>query len=148
MDFKRIENGKIINIDTVSEFNAANNHKTLHPLVTVLDYSKANPRDWGEVDTIRFNYGLYSVILKDVVCGDMRYGRHHYDYQAGTLVFYAPGQFVSMDNPKVVYQPMGFGLLFHPDFLIGTHLGKAIHQYKFLAIRPTKHCIFLMMNGK
>jgi AraC-like DNA-binding protein len=31
----------------------------------------------------------------------------------------------------VVYQPMGFGLLFHPDFLIGTHLGKAIHQYKF-----------------
>jgi AraC-like DNA-binding protein len=122
---------KIINVNSVSEFNAANNHKTLHSLVTVLDYSKANPRDWGEVDTIRFNYGLYSVILKDVVCGDLRYGRHHYDYQAGTLVFYAPGQFVSFDNPRVVYQPMGFGLLFHPDFLIGTHLGKAIHQYKF-----------------
>lgn len=122
---------KIINVDSVSDFNTANNHKTLHPLVTVLDYSKANPRDWGEVDSIRFNYGLYSVILKDVVCGDMRYGRHHYDYQAGTLVFYAPGQFVSFDNPKVVYQPLGFGLLFHPDFLIGTHLGKAIHQYKF-----------------
>lgn len=122
---------KVININSVSEFNAANNHKTLHPLVSVLDYSKANPRDWGDVDSIRFNYGLYSVILKDVVCGDMRYGRYHYDYQAGTLVFYAPGQFVSMDNPKVVYQPMGFGLLFHPDFLIGTHLGKSIHQYKF-----------------
>jgi len=122
---------KIINVDSVSDFNAANNNKTLNTLVTVLDYSKANPRDWGEVDSIRFNYGLYSVILKDVVCGDMRYGRHHYDYQAGTLVFYAPGQFVCMDNPKVKYQPMGFGLLFHPDFLIGTHLGKAIHQYKF-----------------
>jgi hypothetical protein len=61
---------KIINVDNVSDFNATNNHKTFHPLVTVLDYSKANPRDWGEVDTIRFNYGLYSVILKDVVCGD------------------------------------------------------------------------------
>jgi AraC-like DNA-binding protein len=122
---------KIINIDNVSDFNAANNHKTLHPLVTVLDYSKANPRDWGDVDSIRFNYGLYSVILKDVVCGDMRYGRHHYDYQAGTLVFYAPGQFVSFDNPKVVYQPLGFGLLFHPDFLMGTPLGKNIQQYKF-----------------
>lgn len=122
---------RVINIDSVSEFNTANNHKTLHPLVTVLDYSKANPRDWGEVDSIRFNYGLYSVILKDVVCGDMRYGRHYYDYQAGTLVFYAPGQFVSFENPKVVYQPMGFGLLFHPDFLIGTNLGKMISQYKF-----------------
>ncbi|MES2519888.1 MAG: helix-turn-helix transcriptional regulator [Bacteroidota bacterium] len=122
---------KILNVNNIAEFNAANNHKTLHPLVTVLDYSKANPRDWGEVESIKFQYGLYSVILKDVVCGDIRYGRHYYDYQAGTLVFYAPGQFVSMENPKVVYQPMGFGLLFHPDFLIGTHLGKVISHYKF-----------------
>jgi AraC-like DNA-binding protein len=122
---------KVVNVNSISEFNAANNHKTLQPLVTVIDYSKANRRDWGEVDTIRFNYGLYSVILKDVVCGDMRYGRHYYDYQAGTLVFYAPGQFVSMENPKVVYQPMGFGLLFHPDLLIGTQLGKNISHYKF-----------------
>lgn len=122
---------KIVNVNSISEFNAANNHKTLHPLVTVIDYSKANPRDWGDVETIKFQYGLYSIILKDVVCGDMKYGRHYYDYQAGTLVFYAPSQFVSMENPKVVYQPMGFGLLFHPDFLIGTHLSKMIGQYKF-----------------
>jgi len=122
---------KVLNINSISDFNAANNHKTLHPLVTVIDYSKASPRDWGDVDSIKFHYGLYSVILKDVVCGDLRYGRHYYDYQAGTLVFYAPGQFVSMENPKVVYQPMGFGLLFHPDFLIGTHLSKMIGQYKF-----------------
>ncbi len=122
---------KIVNIDSISGFNAANNHKTLHPLVTVIDYSKANPREWGDVDSIKFNYGLYSIILKDVVCGDLRYGRHYYDYQAGTLVFYAPGQFISMENPKVKYQPIGFGLLFHPDFLIGTPLGKTIQNYKF-----------------
>jgi AraC-like DNA-binding protein len=122
---------KVVNINNISDFNAANNHKNLHPLVTVLDYSKANPRDWGEVESIKFQYGLYSVILKDVVCGDMRYGRHYYDYQAGTLVFFAPGQVTSFENPKVVYQPMGFGLLFHPDLLIGTHLGKNISHYKF-----------------
>jgi AraC-like DNA-binding protein len=122
---------KIVNVNSISEFNTANNHKTLHPLVTVVDYSKANPRDWGDVKSIKFQYGLYSAILKDVVCGDMKYGRYYYDYQAGTLVFYAPGQYVSMENPKVVYQPMGFGLLFHPDLLIGTHLGKVIGQYNF-----------------
>ncbi|NBB30268.1 AraC family transcriptional regulator [Cellulophaga sp. BC115SP] len=122
---------KIVNVHNISEFNAANNHKTLHPLVTVIDYSKANPRDWGDVESIKFQYGLYSIILKDVVCGDIRYGRHYYDYQAGTLVFYAPGQFISIENPKIVYQPMGFGLLFHPDLLIGTHLGKVISHYKF-----------------
>ena len=90
---------KIVNIDNINEFNIINNHKTLHPLVTVIDYSKAHPRDWGEVDSIKFQYGLYSIILKDVKCGDMRYGRHTYDYQAGTLVFFAPGQFMGMDNP-------------------------------------------------
>jgi AraC-like DNA-binding protein len=122
---------KLVNIFSISDFNIANNHKTYHPLVTVIDYSKASPRDWGEADTIKFQYGLYSVILKDVVCGDMRYGRHHYDYQAGTLVFFAPGQSTSFDNPKESYQPLGFGLLFHPDFLIGTQLGKVIGQYRF-----------------
>jgi AraC-like DNA-binding protein len=122
---------RIIQINNINEFNTANNHKTFHPLVTILDYSKASPRNWGDASTINFQYGLYSVILKDVHCGDLRYGRHYYDYQSGTLVFFAPGQSTSMENPKIQYQPMGFGLLFHPDFLLGTHLGKVINQYKF-----------------
>lgn len=121
----------IVNIDSIVESNAFNNHKTLHPLATVIDYSKATPRDWGEADTIRFQYGLYSVFLKDVKCGDLQYGRHYYDYQAGTLVFFAPGQSASMENPRAVYQPKGYGLLFHPDLLIGTSLGKTIQDYKF-----------------
>ncbi len=81
---------KIVNIDNVSEYNTANNHKTLHPLVSMIDFSKAKPRTWGDVETIKFQYGLFSIFLKDVKCGDLRYGRHYYDYQAGTLVFFAP----------------------------------------------------------
>ena len=122
---------KIVNIVNVREYNAANNHKTLHPLVSMIDFSKAKPRTWGEVETIKFQYGLFTVFLKDVKCGDLRYGRHYYDYQAGTLVFFAPGQVAAMENPKVVYQPMGYGLVFHSDFLHGTQLGKIIHNYKF-----------------
>lgn len=123
----------IVNIDNISECNAFNNHKTLHPLATVIDFSKANPRDWGDADTIRFQYGLYSIFLKDVKCGDLQYGKHYYDYQAGTLVFFAPGQTAVTVNPKQVYQPMGYGLFFHPDFLIGTSLGKAINDYQFFS---------------
>lgn len=37
---------------------------------------------------------FYAVFLKDVKCGDIRYGRNYYDYQEGTLVFLAPGQVV------------------------------------------------------
>lgn len=122
---------KIVNLDNVSAYNAANNTKTLHPLVSVIDYSKASPRDWGDVDTIKFQYGLYSIFLKDVKCGDLKYGRHYYDYQAGTLVFFAPGQVAEMENPRVIYQPMGYGLVFHADFLRGTSLGKTMQDYKF-----------------
>lgn len=118
-------------VKNIDQYNADNNHKTLNPLVTVIDFSKADMREWGDADTIRFQYGLFSIILKDVKCGDLKYGRHTYDYQAGTLVFFAPGQVVEIDNPKVPYQPMGHGLVFHPDLLIGTNLGRLITQFKF-----------------
>jgi AraC-like DNA-binding protein len=122
---------KTIQVNNIDEYNQNNNHKTLHPLVSVLDYSKANVRDWGDADTLRFQYGLYSIVLKEVVCGDIRYGKHTYDYQAGTLVFFAPGQVAEMRNPKIRYQPHGHGLVFHPDLLIGTNLGRTISHYKF-----------------
>jgi AraC-like DNA-binding protein len=118
-------------INNIAQYNADNNHKTLHPLVSVIDFSKANLRDWGLADTIKFQYGLYCIYLKDVKCGDIVYGRQYYDYQAGTLAFFAPGQVSVLENPKVVYQPKGYGLIFHADFLMGTSLGKTIPQYKF-----------------
>ncbi|MFN3782288.1 MAG: helix-turn-helix domain-containing protein [Spirosomataceae bacterium] len=121
---------KIFKIDNIHDYNQANNHKTLHPLVTVIDFSKAEPRDWGEAKSVKFEYDAYCIYLKDVKCGDMRYGRHYYDYQSGTLVFFKPSQNATYEMPRT-YQPVGFGLIFHPDFLIGTSLAKVIHDYKF-----------------
>lgn len=118
-------------INNISKYNADNNNETLHPLVTVIDFSKAALRDWGNTEKVKFQYGMYCVFLKDVRCGDMKYGRHNYDYQSGTLVFFAPGQVMEMQKPTEPYQPAGFGLVFHPDFLLGTELGKQIRNYKF-----------------
>jgi AraC-like DNA-binding protein len=120
-------------INTISDYNADNNHKTLHPLVSVIDFSKAHMREWGEADIIKFQYGLYCIYLKDVKCGDIRYGRDYYDYQAGTLVFFAPGQVSDIENPRIAYQPMGYGLIFHPDMLHGTVLAKTISDYNFFS---------------
>lgn len=118
-------------IKNISDYNTDNNQKTLHPLVTVIDFSKAGLRDWGAVTSIQFQYGLYCIYLKDVKCGDMKYGRHTYDYQAGTLAFFAPGQVMEMQKPAEPYQPMGYGLIFHPDLLLGTALGKRMDEFKF-----------------
>ena len=47
---------------------------------------------------VRMSYGFYAVFLKEVKCGDLRYGRNYYDYQEGTLVFLAPGQVIGIDD--------------------------------------------------
>ncbi|UIR54834.1 helix-turn-helix domain-containing protein [Sphingobacterium sp. SRCM116780] len=112
--------------DTVSQYNAFNNHETLHPLVSVVDFSKANERTGS-----RMTFGLYCIFLKAVNCGDLKYGCNYYDYQEGTLVFISPGQVIDVENKVDVYQPMGHGLVFHPDLIKGTSLAKSINEYSF-----------------
>lgn len=118
----------MINFETVSDYNDFNNHETFHPLVSVLDFSKAEIRTGKKM-----YFGLYCIFLKDVKCGDLIYGRNTYDYQKGTLVFIAPGQIVDVTNKTDPYQPMGHGLVFHPDLLNGTTLGKSIKSYHFFS---------------
>ena len=118
----------MINFNTISDYNDFNNHETLHPLVSVIDFSKAAVRTGRKM-----GFGLYCIFLKDVNCGDLLYGRNYYDYQKGTLVFIAPGQVIDVTNKTDPYQPMGHGLVFHPDLLLGTTLGKSIKSYHFFS---------------
>jgi len=124
---------RIFRFDTVTEYNALNNQETLHPLVSVIDFSKANPRSWDGEKSVRINYGLYCIFLKDVKGCDLRYGQNYYDYQEGTLVFVAPGQMMVIETDGQVYQPKGYALVFHPDLIRGTSLGKIIHEYNFFS---------------
>lgn len=59
--------------ETVSDYNAFNNNETLHPFVGVVDLSKASPRQ-----TSNMYFGFYTVFLKEVKCGDLRYGKSTY----------------------------------------------------------------------
>jgi hypothetical protein len=76
------------------------------------------------------------------------YGRHTYDYQKGTLVFLAPGQLAGMNSNGEAYQPKGYALVFHPDLIHGTSLGRHIQEYTFLAINPMKRFTYQNVNGK
>ncbi len=118
----------ILTFDSVSQYNAFNNNQTLHPLVSVVDLSKAGPRLGG-----RIHFGFYTVFLKEVKCGDLYYGKHTYDYQEGTLVFLAPGQVIGVDSNGELYQPKGYALVFHPDLIHGTSLGRHIADYNFFS---------------
>ena len=117
---------KVKQFDTISQYNAFNNQETLHPLVSVIDFSKADPRVLS-----RSRFGFYLVILKQVACGDLQYGKSYYDYQEGTMVFLAPGQVVGVEGRTELYQPKGYGLAFHPDFIKGTAIAKHLVDYTF-----------------
>lgn len=124
---------KVHKFDKVNEYNNLTGHETLHPLVTVIDFSRSKPWLWpgGDAKTIKVNYGLYCIFLKEIKCGDLKYGCNNYDYQEGSLIFIAPGQVVEVEDFGNKFQPKGYALMFHPDLIHGTSLGKHIHDYSF-----------------
>lgn len=83
------ENTKeMIVIDSVDRYNEIFGLETRHPLVSIIDLAKSTTwptRAW-------FRYEVYALYLKNVKCGDIKYGRQYYDYQDGTIVCFAPGQ--------------------------------------------------------
>lgn len=118
---------EILKFDTVGQYNAFNRNETLHPLVSVVDLSKAAPRQLR-----RMHYGFYVVFLKEIKCGDLKYGISNYDYEEGTLVFLAPGQVIGSYGEEF-YQPQGQALVFHADFIHGTTLGRHMNDYSFFS---------------
>ena len=119
---------EVIKLDEIDKYNKLFGLETRHPLVSVIDLSKAT--QWPE--HFKVNYGVYALYLKDTYCGNILYGRQSYDYQDGTIVSFAPGQIAETEMLKNV-QPKAHGILFHPDLIRGTALGQEIKNYSFFS---------------
>lgn len=115
-------------IDTVKQYNQAVGVETLHPLVSVVDFDEMPTYQY-----FRRYMGIYAVFLKYIKCGDMKYGCQSYDYEDGTLVFISPGQIYGIDSMGKVIKPSGKALVFHPDLITGTDLGRKIKNYTFFS---------------
>jgi AraC-like DNA-binding protein len=76
---------------------------------------------------------LYAIFLKDIKCGDIIYGIKNYDYEEGTLIFISPGQVYGIDSKGEKRQAAGHAIIFHPDLIHGTSLGKNIKDYTFFS---------------
>lgn len=118
---------KVVSFKTVADYSHFNKNEIMHPLVNIVDLSKADPRK-----AYKMTFDIYCIVLKQTMCGDLRYGNSNYDYQEGTLVFFAPGQVVEVTSEEL-YQPVGTALVFHPDFLHQTALGKRMQEFGFFA---------------
>ncbi|MGL4518397.1 MAG: helix-turn-helix domain-containing protein [Phocaeicola sp.] len=118
-----------VKLDTVDKYNKLYGLETLHPLVTVVDLTKATK----SVNHIIMDYGLYALFLKNGKDCTLKYGRREYDYTEGTITSFAPGQVVEVSMTEEVLQPRVYGLLFHPDLIRRTSLGQNIEKYNFFS---------------
>lgn len=112
--------------NTVQEFNDYYGLETLHPLVSVVRFNKP-----AKVEEAMYHYGLYALFLKENKGCKLSYGRTEYDFDEMTVTSFAPGQVIHVEpNPEVII-PKWTAIVFHPDLLNRTSLGKNISRYEF-----------------
>ena len=120
--------GELFKANNINLYNDWAGVETQNPLVGFIDFSTVKP-----LRHVRKVYGFYAVFLKDQKCGEVRYGRKYYDYQNGTLIFVAPGQVFGAEDDGMEFQPEGYLLMFHPDLLRNTPLGRMMGEYSFFS---------------
>ncbi len=119
---------EIVKLDSVCTYNKMRGVETLHPLISLIDLSKAK-----SMPAKTFHFGLYAVFLKELKCGELKYGRNNYDFQEGTLVFISPGQVLGIQPHVKTFEPKGWALMFDPELIKGTSLGKRMQEYSFFS---------------
>ena len=78
---------KVLKIGSVHQCNCCMGSKTLHPLVSVIDLSKADLSSHTD-----FKFGFYTILLSECKCEAYRYGHQYYDFSDGTLLCLTPGE--------------------------------------------------------
>lgn len=121
-------NTKLLNIETISQYNEMLGIETLNPLVSVIDLSTAKP-----MRHMRHTFSFYVVFLKDEKNCELIYGRQRYDYQKGSVICLAPGQVIGIEDTGEVFQPKGWALCFDPELIRDTSLGRNMFEYSFFS---------------
>ena len=102
----------------------------LNPLITIIDHSETTNTYQFENQKLLLN--LYNISIKRSFTGKLKYGKHHYDFDDGTMSFIAPNQIISIDNDEDRNKD-GWSLLFHPDIIRQYQLGRTIKNYGFFS---------------
>lgn len=120
----------IIKIESISAV-----HKLLdlpkpkHPLVSVIELNdNVTQFDYGDS---KYVFDFYQINLKKNFSGSLTYGRNSYDFDEGSLTFIKPNQSIQIEPLEATERTEGWTLLFHPDLLRKSELGRTIEDYSF-----------------
>ena len=115
-------------IDSVQKFNENYGFETLHPLVSVVRFDSER-----ELEEMTVDYGIYALFLKENKGCQLSYGRTKYDFDEMTITSFAPGQTIHVMPMPGVKTPKWTAIVFHPDLLARTQLGRNISRYEFFS---------------
>ena len=120
-------------LNSVQDFNDYQGVETLHPLVSVVHVENTE-----HIQECVMHYGLYAIYLKENKGCKLSYGRTPYDFDEMTVTSFAPGQVVKVEpNPDVPFAKFT-ALVFHPDLLNRTALGRQMSRYEFFDYSSTE----------
>lgn len=123
---------KINKIESVSDLHKFwGLEKPKHPLVSVYKHqdliqSNENTKSFSSAN-------LYQIMYKTCKGGQFTYGRSKYDFKEGAMVFLAPGQTMKLYKWKIEDAIGGWSVVFHPDLIRRSELGKQIDEYNFFS---------------
>ncbi|GAA4235504.1 helix-turn-helix domain-containing protein [Postechiella marina] len=104
--------------------------KPKHPLISILRVNKSI--ELVEFEKFKYVLGLYQIGLKDNCAFTIsNYGRNSYDYQEGSMIFMAPNQVIEIERQNINREDTGWSIVFHPDLIRKSELGKRIDQFSF-----------------
>ena len=125
---------RIQSVSQVHEFFGFDKPK--HPLISVIPITDLMTNfDFGE---ITYLFDLYQISLKKGIVGSITYGRNSYDFQEGTVIFTKPDQALRIESNEDYSGASGWTLVFHPDLIRKSELGKSIDLYSFFSYEVTE----------
>lgn len=121
------------NFKNIEEFNQAQNlPKPENPLFSI-GKKKLNADEIencvSSSEIISYTNQFYVISLKNIVSGELMYGRTKYDCTTGTLLFTSPNQTITAKN--IVISSESWFIAFHEDFIRGLDIRKRIKNYNF-----------------
>ncbi len=120
---------KTLEIKSISQLHQSMGwEKPSHPLISLIEAEKVAVPEEGVGTKIISD--LYMISLKDKNCG-VEYGRNHFDFDEGVMVFTAPKQIASVTKAIELGDIHGWMLYFHPDLIHGTSLSQHMDEYTF-----------------
>ncbi|WP_281615256.1 AraC family transcriptional regulator [Flammeovirga sp. SubArs3] len=78
---------------------------------------------------VSYTNQFYIISLKNIVSGELIYGRTKYDSETGTMFFSSPNQTYTIKD--IIVSSESWFIAFHEDFISGTNVRKLIKNYNF-----------------